>query len=142
MSTGKEKTVFLSIASFLTLLFLIGYLINFPFTFFKTSYYKVPRQVKQVVIDAPLKKEMVKLFDRSDRTVGFDHLVFANGFPWSDVKPAASVKIEGDTLIYSIEIKQVGTFRDYRGRIKLFLPKELDFDLSKIEGRIIEDNRK
>jgi lipid A 4'-phosphatase len=141
-ASRKAKSAYISIAFFLTLLIGLSYLINFPFTFFKTAYYKIPPSVSRIIIDAPLEKEKIKLFDRPDRQIGFDHLVFASGFPWSSVKPNPSIKIEGEELIYSIEIKQKGIFRDYRGRIKLFLPQGLKIDLSRIKGDIVEDNRK
>ncbi len=140
-ASRKAKAGFTVQAAFLTFLFGLGYLINFPFTFYKTSDKKIPPQITRVIINSPLEDEKIKLYQRSNRQIGFDHLVFANGFPWSDVQPVPSIQLEGDTLYYSVDVRKKGAFRDYRGRIKLFLPKGVKIDLSRVKGRIVEDNR-
>ncbi|MCG8336136.1 MAG: phosphatase PAP2 family protein [Proteobacteria bacterium] len=140
-STLKNKAVFTTLSLSVTALFLVGYLINFPFTFHKTSYSSIPNHINQIDINANLEDERIVLFERQDRVIGIDHLAFANGFPWSDVSAHTSVETEGNTLTYSIRIDETGFFRDYKGRIKIFLPKNLPVSFSKMRGSISEDLR-
>jgi membrane-associated PAP2 superfamily phosphatase len=137
-----EKYGTMSLIAVVTILFGVGYLINFPFTFHKTYFDPIAASITQVTVEADLRDERIKLFERTDRAIGIDYLAFANGFPWSDAVPSTSVSVEGDRLVYRIRIEKKGTFRDYRGRVKLFLPKPIAVDLSRMQGEIVEDNRK
>lgn len=137
----KEKSIVLSSSTLISTVFIVGYLINFPFTFYNTSFTRVPKEVREITIDADLERERIKLFGRDTRRIGIDHLAFANGFPWSNVFPVTSSTVEGQKMTYSIVIKQSGAFRDYRGRIKIFLPKGVRVDFSQMKGTVVEDNR-
>ncbi len=141
-ASGKNKIVFSALSVSVTAIFLFGYLVNFPFTFHKTSFSSIPNHINQVNINADLENERIVLIDRDDKSIGIDHLAFANGFPWSDASAHTSVETEGNTLIYSIRIDDSGFFRDYKGRIKIFLPKSLPIDFSRMEGSVSEDLRK
>jgi hypothetical protein len=122
-------------------LFSFGYLINFPFTFFKTVYSTIPPNINQIVVEGDLSEEKIKLFGRTNHVIGIDYLAFANGFPWSDAVSHSSVSIEGNRMIYQIQIDKKGLFREYRGRVKLFLPEKIAVDLTRMKGAIVEDNR-
>lgn len=138
----KEKTGFAVLTLFFSSILWLGFLINHHFTYFRVIHDKVPPKINRIVVEAPMEAEKVKLYSNSNRNIGIDHLVLGNGFPWSDVTTTTSSRVIDRTMYYRIDVDRAGFFREYNGRVKLFIPENIEADLSSIKGEIVEDNRK
>ncbi len=124
----------------LSAVFIFSYLLNFSITRHFSFSKPISSQTKFLKINCILPDERIILYHGGNGSVGIDFLVLANGFSWSEFRPVVEKETKEDLVTVNIRIEKSGMTRDYNGRIKIFVPKNIILDIKNIRGKALKNN--
>jgi lipid A 4'-phosphatase len=137
----KKQMLFYVSTLILVAIFFFAFLLNSSITRHTRLNKKFSPQTQLLKINCVLPEEKIVLLYGGSNLINFDFLVLANGFSWSEFDLVVEKETrDNNQIVVTIQIDKSGMTRDYNGRLKIILPRDIALDLENVKGKLIENN--